>query len=114
MKKIVFQYLHCQDKVAGWLEGTEVKETELFDLHGTLVAWHKHLEGIRTSSYFPEDMQGMVTILEENNIGLLNLILHLMFRAALDGGTVTLNRHDLNLLDKYLLKPEQVFPILTN
>ena len=50
------------------------------------------LEGIRTSSYFPEEMQGMVTILEENNIGLLNLILHLMFRAALDGGTVTLNR----------------------
>ena len=41
MKKIVFQYF--QDKVAGWLEGTEVKETELFDLHGTLVAWHKHL-----------------------------------------------------------------------
>ena len=41
MKKIVFQYF--QDKVAGWLEGTEVKETELFDLHGTLVAWHKHI-----------------------------------------------------------------------
>ena len=32
-----------QDTVAGWLEGTEVKETELFDIHGTLVAWHKHL-----------------------------------------------------------------------
>ena len=34
---------HFQDKVAGWLEGTEVKVTELSDLHGTLVAWHKHL-----------------------------------------------------------------------
>ena len=42
-KLIEILNLDFQDKVAGWLDGTEVKVTELSDLHGTLVAWHKHL-----------------------------------------------------------------------
>ena len=40
-----------QDKVAGWLEGTEAKVTELSDLHGTLVAWHKHLGNVDISGH---------------------------------------------------------------
>ena len=59
-------------------------------------------ESIRTSPYVPEEIARVVTILEENNIGLLNLILHLMFRASLDGGTVTLNRYLLRNNDVHI------------
>ena len=31
-----------------------------------------------------------------------------------DTGTVSLTKHDLQLLDKYLLRPEQVFPVLND
>ena len=37
-------------------------------------------EGIRSNPYLPDDVRRVLEIVEENNIGMLNLILHLMFR----------------------------------
>jgi len=55
----------------------------------------------------------VVNLMEENNLGLLNLVLHLLFRAGMtENGKVALTQQDLQLLDKYLLKPEDVFPAL--
>lgn len=48
---IPFVVADYKDKVAGWLEGTEVKETELSDIHSTLVSWHKHLGKYFTISF---------------------------------------------------------------
>ena len=44
-------------------------------------------EGIRSNPYLPDDVRRVLEIVEENNIGMLNLILHLMFR--LDTSHVT-------------------------
>ena len=55
----------------------------------------------------------MLAEVEENNLGLLNLVLHLLYRASISTkGTVILTMTDLKTLDKYLLRPEQVFPPL--
>ena len=48
---IPFVVADYKDKVAGWLEGTQVKERELSDIHSTLVSWHKHL-GQHITFYF--------------------------------------------------------------
>ena len=36
-----------KDKIAGWLEGTEVGETELAEIHATLVNWHNKIGNIK-------------------------------------------------------------------
>ena len=53
---------------------------------------HFFLEGIKSTPYLPDDVIRVLEIVEENNIGLLNLILHLMLRAGLSDGTVTVTR----------------------
>ena len=72
------------------------------------------VEGVKNAEILPDDVQRVLKIVEENNIGLMNLILHLMLRANMNQGVATLNRRDLELLDKYLLKPEHVFPALND
>ena len=74
------------------MEGTEVKDTELAEVHQTLVTRHAHLEGIKGSGVVPGEVLRVAAILEENNIGLLTLILHLMVRAGQSEGTVTLTK----------------------
>ena len=55
----------------------------------------------------------VVEAVESNNLGLLNLVLHLLYRASINPeGTVALTMKDLKTFDKYLLKPEEVFPPL--
>ena len=89
---IPFVIADYKSQVAGWLEGTEVKDTELAEVHQTLVTWHGHLEGIKVSPVVPGEVLRVATIVEENNIGLLTLILHLMVRAGQSGGSVTLTK----------------------
>ena len=89
---IPFVIADYKEQVAGWLEGTEVKDTELAEVHQTLVTWHGHLEGIKVSPVVPGEVLRVATIVEENNIGLLTLILHLMVRAGQSGGSVTLTK----------------------
>ena len=89
---IPFVIADYKEQVAGWLEGTEVRDTELAEVHQTLVTWHGHLEGIKGSALVPGEVLRVAAIVEENNIGLLTLILHLMVRAGEAGGTVTLTK----------------------
>ena len=89
---IPFVIADYKEQVAGWLEGTVVKDTELAEVHQTLVTWHAHLEGIKGSGVAPREVLRVAAIVEENNIGLLTLILHLMVRAGESGGTVTLTK----------------------
>ena len=89
---IPFVIADYKDQVAGWLEGTVVKDTELAEVHQTLVTWHAHLEGMKGSAVVPREVLRVAAIVEENNIGLLTLILHLMVRAGQSGGTVTLTK----------------------
>ena len=89
---IPFVIADYKEQVAGWLEGTEVRDTELAEVHQTLVTWHGHLEGIKGSALVPGEVLRVAAIVEENNIGLLTLILHLMVRAGESGGTVTLTK----------------------
>ena len=88
---IPFVIADYKEQVAGWLEGTVVKDTELAEVHQTLVTWHAHLEGIKGSAV-PREVLRVAAIVEENNIGLLTLILHLMVRAGESEGTVTLTK----------------------
>ena len=65
---------------------------ELADIHSTLVSWHKHLEPIKSTPFLPDDVKRVMKLIEENNIGMLTLILHLMLRATMNENTVTLTR----------------------
>ena len=89
---IPFVIADYKDQVAGWLEGTVVKDTELAEVHQTLVTWHAHLEGMKGSAVVPREVLRVAAIVEENNIGLLTLILHLMVRAGETDGSVTLTK----------------------
>ena len=89
---IPFVVADYKDQLAGWLEGTEVQDTDLAEVHETLVTWHHHLQEIKGSALVPGEVVRVVTIMEENNLGLLTLILHLMLRAAEAGGSVRLTR----------------------
>ena len=60
-----------------------------------------------------DEVKRVVSVVESNNLGLLNLVLHLLYRASISPeGKVALTKQDLKTFDKYLLKPEEVFPTL--
>ena len=74
------------------MEGTEVRDTDLAEVHETLITWHHHLEEVKKSGLVPGVVERVVGIIQENNLGLLTTILHLMVRAAEAGGSVRLTR----------------------
>ena len=89
---IPFVIADYKEEVAGWLEGTEVRDTDLAEVHETLVTWHHQLEEIKKSGLVPGVVDRVVGVIQENNLGLLTTILHLMVRAAEADGSVRLTR----------------------
>jgi len=112
---IPFMVRDYKEKIAGWLSGTEVGQQELAGIHSTLVNWHNKIVYMRESIKLNDEVKQVLLNVEENNLGLLNLVLHMLYRASTSTkGTVVITMRDLETLDKYLLRPEQVFPPLTD
>ena len=96
-------------RLGAWLLGTRVRSAELGELYTRLLHWNGQLTAAGDSTRLPAALRRLASTLQQNNIGLLNLVLHLMVRAEQRGST-TLTSHDLQLVDKYLIRPEQLFP----
>jgi len=101
-----------KDRLAGLVVGTRVSQEQLFEIHSSLIDWHTKIDSVR------EELPGggihhVLGKLQENNLSLLSLLLHLMTEAG-ENGEVSLTHHHLNVLDRHLLKAEDLFPGLKN
>ena len=62
---------------------------------------------------FPGEIDRLLGLMEANNLGLMNLVYHLLTRTAFtDDNQTVVTEHDLQVLDRYIAKPDEVFPFL--
>ena len=68
---------------------------------------------MKDSANLPHSIRMVIERVESRNLGLLSLVLHFLYRASTSAdGHVVLTVEDLRAVDKFLLKPEDVFPQL--
>ena len=68
---------------------------------------------MKDSANLPHSIRMVIERVESRNLGLLSLVLHFLYRASTRAdGHVVLTVEDLRAVDKFLLKPEDVFPQL--
>ena len=71
------------------------------------------LVSMKDSANLPQSIRMVIERVESRNLGLLSLVLHFLYRASTStDGHVVLTVEDLRAVDKFLLKPEDVFPQL--
>jgi len=94
----------------GLFVGTKLTQEQLFEIHGSLVDWHNKIESVRGELPVGQ-IHRILGLLQENNLVLMSLVLHLMAEAATqDQGKVDISHHHLRVIDRHLLKAEDLFP----
>jgi len=97
-----------KDRLTGLMVGTRITQEQLFEIHSSLVDWHNKIDSVRAE--LPGGgIYRVLGILQEHNLALLSLLMNLMVLAGEDGD-VSLTHHHLNVIDRHLLKAEDLFP----
>jgi len=105
-----------KERFHGLFVGTQLTQEQLFEIHGSLVDWHNKIESVRGELPIGQ-IHRILGLLQENNLVLMSLVLHLMAEAGGGGGDggedqgmVDINHHHLKVIDRHLLKAEDLFP----
>jgi len=99
-----------KDRFHGLFVGTKLTQEQLFEIHNSLVDWHNKIESVRGE--LPKgEIHRILGLLQDNNVVLMYLVLDLMVEAGLqDNGKVNIRHHHLRVIDRHLLKADDLFP----
>jgi len=99
-----------KDRLHGLVVGTKITQEQLFEIHSSLVEWHNKIESVR-SELPGGEIHRVLGILQEHNLVLMSLLINLMVEAG-EQGEVGLTHHHLQVIDRHLIKADDVFPAL--